>query len=48
MDINDLRSILTVLLFIGFNTLMVLVFLRGKDAYKDAANLPFEGAEDDE
>lgn len=48
MDINDFRSLLTLLLFLGFNTLMVLVILKGKDAYKDAANLPFEGAENDE
>lgn len=47
MDINDLRAILTLLLFIGFNTLMLLVFLRGKKAYEGAANLPFTGDSDD-
>lgn len=47
MDINDIRSILTLLLFISFNALMLLVILRGKNAYQDAANLPFEGDHDE-
>ena len=47
MDINDLRSILTLLLFLGFNALMLLVFLRGNKAYESAANAPFAGDSDD-
>lgn len=42
MDMNDFRSILTLILFISFNTLIVLLIIKGKNAYKDAANLPFE------
>lgn len=47
MDINDIRSVLTLLLFLSFNALMLLVILKGKNAYKDAANLPFEGDRDE-
>ena len=41
-DINLVRSLLTLFLFISFVTLFVLVFTRPKGAYDEAANLPFE------
>lgn len=46
MDINDLRSLSTLLLFLGFTGMMVLVMLRGKGAYDEAANLPFDESND--
>lgn len=46
MDLNDFRSLTTLLMFVAFNALIVFVILRGKDAYKEAANLPFDEADD--
>jgi cbb3-type cytochrome oxidase subunit 3 len=48
MDLNLIRSILTLLLFIAFVTLIILVIMRGKDAYEEAANLPFIEPNDNE
>lgn len=48
MDLNLVRSILTLLLFIGFVSLVILLMLRGKGAYEQAANLPFLETDDDE
>ena len=48
LDLNLARSILTLLLFIGFVSLSVLLILRGKDAYEQAANLPFAEPDDHE
>ena len=48
MDINLIRSIVTLLLFIGFVGLCILLILRGKDTYDEAANLPFIESDDDE
>ena len=45
-DINLLRSLLTLLLFIGFVAMSILIFVRPKGAYDDAANLPFEEPKD--
>lgn len=47
-DINFLRSLLTVLLFVGFIAMSVMIFTRPKGAYDDAANLPFEEPKDHE
>lgn len=41
IDLNLIRSLLTLLLFIGFVSLIVLLIMRGKGAYEQAANLPF-------
>jgi cbb3-type cytochrome oxidase subunit 3 len=49
MDLNLIRSLLTLLLFIAFVALIILLMLRGKGAYEQAANLPFvETDHDDE
>lgn len=48
MDINLIRSLITVLLFLAFVTLMILLIMRGKEPYEQAANLPFIESEDDE
>lgn len=42
MDIDLIRSLLTLFLLIGFVSLCILLILRPKGAYDDAANLPFE------
>lgn len=47
MDINDIRTIIAVLVFVVFNTMLILLLFRGKDAYKDAAELPFKGDQDE-
>jgi cbb3-type cytochrome oxidase subunit 3 len=41
MDINLIRSLLTLLLFVAFVSLIVLLIMRGKEPYEQAANLPF-------
>lgn len=48
IDLNLIRSILTLLLFIGFVSLIVLLIMRGKGAYEQAANLPFAEPDDHE
>lgn len=48
MDINLVRSILTLLLFVSFVSLIILLVMRGKGAYEQAANLPFIETADDE
>ena len=51
MDLNLMRSLLTLLLFVGFITMTVLIIMRGRGAYDQAANLPFvenEGSQSDE
>lgn len=48
MDINLIRSILTLLLLVAFVSLIILLIFRGKDAYEQAANLPFIEHDDDE
>ncbi|NRB38315.1 MAG: CcoQ/FixQ family Cbb3-type cytochrome c oxidase assembly chaperone [Pseudomonadales bacterium] len=47
-DINFLRSVFTLLLFIGFVSMSVLIFIRPKGAYDEAANVLFEEPKDHE
>ncbi|CAA0121004.1 Uncharacterised protein [BD1-7 clade bacterium] len=48
LDINTVRSILTLLLFIGFVTLCLLVIVRERHAYDDAAEIPFKEPDNNE
>ena len=48
MDLNLIRSILTLLLFVAFVSLIILLIMRGKGAYEQAANLPFIEPDDNE
>jgi cbb3-type cytochrome oxidase subunit 3 len=41
MDINTIRALVTLVLLLAFCGLILFVLLKGKDAYKDAAELPF-------
>lgn len=41
-DLNLLRSLFTFLLFVSFVSMSIMVFMRPKGAYDEAANLPFE------
>jgi len=41
MDINLIRSLITLLLFVAFVALIILLIMRGKEPYEEAANLPF-------
>lgn len=45
MDINTIRALVTLVLFVAFIGLIFFVLLKGKGAYKEAAELPF--VEDD-
>lgn len=42
LDLNLLRSVLTLLLFITFVSLCVLMIARGSKGYDQAANIPFK------
>lgn len=48
MDLNLIRSLITLLLFFAFVTLTILLIMRGKEPYEEAANLPFIESEEDE
>ena len=48
IDLNLIRSILTLLLLIGFVTLCLLVIVREKHAYDEASEIPFKEPENDE
>ena len=42
MDINLLRSLVTLVLFVSFIAICIMVFSKNRKAYyEDAANLPF-------
>jgi len=41
MDMNDLRALSTVLMFITFLGIIAWAAIGGRDRFKDAANLPF-------
>lgn len=45
MDMNDLRALSTVLMFVTFLGIIGWAAMGGRDRFKDAANLPF--ADDD-
>lgn len=45
MDINDLRALSTVLMFLTFLGIIGWTLIGGRDRFRDAANLPF--AEDE-
>lgn len=46
MDINDLRALSTVLMFLAFVGILIWAFSGRRDRFEDAANLPF--ADDDD
>lgn len=47
MDINSLRAIVTLLVFVTFIAICVMVFSRKRKAYYDAAaQLPFDESDD--
>ena len=48
LDLNLIRSVLTVLLLIGFVGLSLLVIVREKHAYDDASEIPFKEPENND
>lgn len=46
MDMNDLRALSTVLMFLTFLGIIAWTVIGGRDRFRDAANLPF--LDDDE
>lgn len=42
MDMNDLRALSTVLMFLTFLGIIAWTVIGGRDRFRDAANLPFE------
>ncbi len=41
MDMNDLRALSTVLMFLTFLGIIAWTLIGGRDRFRDAANLPF-------
>ncbi|MCC5885479.1 MAG: cbb3-type cytochrome c oxidase subunit 3 [Gammaproteobacteria bacterium] len=41
MDMNDLRALSTVLMFLTFLGIIAWTVIGGRDRFRDAANLPF-------
>lgn len=41
MDMNDLRALSTVLMFVTFLGIIAWTVIGGRDRFRDAANLPF-------
>lgn len=48
LDLNLLRAVLTLLLFITFVGLCVLMIVRGNKGYDKAANIPFRESENND
>ncbi len=48
MDMNDLRALSTVLMFLTFLGIIAWTVIGGRDRFRDAANLPFADDDRDE
>lgn len=46
MDMNDLRALSTVLMFLTFLGIIGWTLMGGRDRFKDAADLPFADEDD--